>query len=277
MKKYHYTHLLKTKEKKHTKTILSIGVFEGVHIAHQNILKRMSQIKSEHKDYETTLITFSKNPKYDTLAVDTLRLREEYVSSFNIDNFVVLDFFPEISKLNGVEFMKGLLSSFDLVYLVEGDDFQIGNPSLPLNSSNISSFFEKYKKNVNVIIEETIFSEGGDRVSSTLLRRVIENGYTKCFSVLTGRDYRIDLLNLIFSIDSNSLVYSKTQFLQVLPPLGVYNAKVSFTDGESMSLKVEITKDDVIIYIGCYILEGVKNKERVLESYYFMEKENGFK
>ncbi len=259
--------------------ILTIGVFDGFHKGHQTLVRRMNEIASERSGSRKVLITFSRNPKTDAAKnVDTLRLREENAEKCGVDFFVIIDFSRDFSKTSACGFIEMLSSSFNPVAVVVGEDFRFGNPSSGAAAADLDGLFRKYGKEVRVEIMQSILTEGGEKISSTLVRRVIENGEVECISALTGRSYRVDLMPVPYSIESGSLVMCRSSIQQLLPPPGVYGAGLAFPDNhlypvralvDSTGVKVTGEGDPGMAMTG----EGMH-----AESIYFMEKkENGIR
>ena len=90
MEVFDFNTLLLNGDKKDKEMVFAIGVFDGVHRGHQKIFECVRAERDKHPGYESMCITFSTNPKNrNTGALDTLRLREEYVSSFSINSLFI--------------------------------------------------------------------------------------------------------------------------------------------------------------------------------------------
>ena len=98
---------------------------------------------------------------------------------------------------------------------------------------------------------------------------MIENGEVECISSLTGRDYRVDLMPIPNRIESGELVISKSSIQQLLPPPGVYWARLAFRDGRTAGCRVNLDRENFVL---ADFDSPVKGEE--LESIYFLEKEN---
>ena len=259
--------------------ILTIGVFDGFHKGHQSLVRRMNELASGMTRAKKVLITFSRNPKTESPKnVDTLRLREENAEKNGVDFFVIIDFSRDFSKTSACGFIEMLSSSFNPVAVVVGEDFRFGNPSSGAAASDLDGLFRKFGKEVRVEIMQSILTEGGEKISSTLVRRVIEKGEVECISALTGRSYRVDLMPVPYSIESGALVMCRSSIQQLLPPPGVYGAGLAFPDNHLYLVRA-VVDDTAVVVTG----EGEEGKamtgERThAESIYFMEKkENGIK
>ena len=227
MKEYDFISLLNSKELKDKEAVITIGVFDGVHLGHQTLIKRVKEESIKLPSSISMVITFSSNPKPGKFRnIDTLRLRKEEVEKEGIDAFVVIDFSHEFSMISASGFIEMLSSLTMPKTVVVGEDFRFGNPSSAASSQDLGSLFNSIGLDTKVIIEKAILTEGGEKISSTLVRRVIEKGETGCIPSLIGRKYRIDLMPCPFKFEEDALVFGRDSIHQLLPPPGVYEAEI---------------------------------------------------
>ena len=226
MKEYDFISLLNSKELKDKEAVITIGVFDGVHLGHQTLIKRVKEESIKLPSSISMVITFSSNPKPGKFRnIDTLRLRKEEVEKEGIDAFVVIDFSHEFSMISASGFIEMLTSLTTPKTVVVGEDFRFGNPSSSASAQDLGSIFHSLGIDTKVIIEKAILTEGGEKISSTLVRRVIEKGETGCVPSLIGRKYRVDLMPCPFRLEDGALVYGKDSIHQLLPPPGVYEVE----------------------------------------------------
>ena len=226
MKEYDFISLLNSKELKDKEAVITIGVFDGVHLGHQTLIKRVKEESIKLPSSISMVITFSSNPKPGKFRnIDTLRLRKEEVEKEGIDAFVVIDFSHEFSMISASGFIEMLTSLTTPKTVVVGEDFRFGNPSSSASAQDLGSIFHSLGIDTKVIIEKAILTEGGEKISSTLVRRVIEKGETGCIPSLIGRKYRVDLMPCPFRLEDGALVYGKDSIHQLLPPPGVYEVE----------------------------------------------------
>ncbi len=241
---FDFSTLLKSGEKRDKSTAIAIGVFDGVHNGHKEIFKRLVAARDEYGADEAMVISFSINPKSQSNgALDTLRLREEYVSSFSINSFVIIDFSDSFSKISACGFIELLNSLCKPVAIVVGNDFQFGNPKASARAQDLEALFRETGRDVKVDIVEPILTEGGERISSTLLRTIIRLGKLNEFLRLSGQCYRVDLVPIPYRFISGDLVFSRASIHQLLPPLGVYGASLVLKDKREVSGVMEISGD----------------------------------
>lgn len=232
MKEFDFLSLLESKELKEKEAVITIGVFDGVHLGHQTLLKKVKEESEKIPSSISMVVTFSSNPKPGKFRnIDTLRLRKEEVEKAGIDAFVVIDFSHEFSMISASGFLEMLSSLVNPKVLVVGDDFRFGNPSSSASAQDLGLMLKQIGLDAKVIIEKAILTEGGEKISSTLVRRVIEKGETGCIPTLIGRKYRIDLMPCPFRLENGFLVYGRDSIHQLLPPPGVYEAQTLDVSG----------------------------------------------
>ena len=227
METYDFQSLLSSGRLKDRKAALTIGVFDGTHKGHQKLIERVVEEAEKEKDCISVVITFSINPKPGIPRnIDTVRLREEEIKKMGVNSFVVIDFSPEFSRISASGFIDMITSLCIPRILVVGEDFRFGNPKDSASAYDLDSMFRLRGEQCRVEIEKAILTEGGEKISSTLVRRVIEKGETGCIPSLIGRKYRIDLMPCPFKFEEDALVFGRDSIHQLLPPPGVYEAEI---------------------------------------------------
>ena len=272
MKRYDFNSLLYTKELSDKEACVTIGVFDGFHLGHKALIERVKKESRKIESSISVVITFSTNPKPGKMRnIDTLRLREEVMSKEGIDAFVVIDFSHEFSMITASGFLNLLYKIMKPRVLVVGEDFRFGNPSSSATAQDLEHMLSLSGCDAKVIIEKSILTEGGEKISSTLVRRVIEKGETGCIPSLIGRKYRVDLMPCPFRFDNGILVYSRDSIHQLLPPPGVYDSNVLLRNG--FIVEGVCRMDDSSMCFIPYINEDNKknSEDLLLDSIFFGE------
>ena len=248
MKVVSFDSLVESGEYSKTSTVFSIGVFDGVHLGHKAILERLIEVKKEMSASLSAVITFSSNPKGRAGALDTLRLRAEYIQSFGVDILAVIDFSPVFSKITACGFTELLAAAFKPVAAVVGEDFRFGNPQSDGDGEKLQSLLAARGVDSISYTVDSVKDEDGVKISSTRLRLMIEKGDLGCFLGLSGQFYRVDLVPLPYRSGSEELIFSRASIHQLLPPPGVYDAALLLSDGRKVKCTAVISDESLSIH-----------------------------
>jgi riboflavin kinase/FMN adenylyltransferase len=172
-------------------TTFTIGVFDGVHIGHRHLLKRVRDVAREH-GWLSGVITFRSHP-HNTLHTDKLLLIDELenrirlIKNVGIDIVVVLTFTEELRGLTAKEFLDVLVKNLRIKYLIGGPDFALGRD----REGNIDRLRE-YGKQMGFDVEVVPpFIFEGWAVRSSLIRRTLIDGDISRASTLLGYTYSL--------------------------------------------------------------------------------------
>ncbi|MDC7246321.1 MAG: FAD synthetase family protein [Sphaerochaetaceae bacterium] len=231
----------------HRKAVASIGVFDGLHLGHQHIIRQaVSEAKSRNGS-DVVVFTFAQNPKMMlkrtqfNLPLLSLRLSSTLYESLGVDKVVVIDFSPDFSKLTGEEFIAKCCELFDVKALVVGENFRCGQKA-DTDVNAIKSFLHRYTDSAELIVPKMYRLTDGTEDSSTLIRTALMKGKMTEVSALLGRDYSLDLAHIPSRKNEWPLCVSIESFVQLLPPPGVYEAFLKMHSDRSFAVKC--TLDD---------------------------------
>jgi len=175
--------------------VATIGNFDGVHLGHQTIIQRVTQI-ARQMGLLSCVILFEPHPKEYFLKQNSppriTRLRQKYqqLKNLGVDRLLVLRFDYELSQMKAEDFIKTILiDSMQVRHLVVGDDFRFGYQR--------QGDFEQLKQvgQGQFTLEPTqtvyLHSPDGDnqvRVSSTRIRQaLVENDFEMARRLLGRR------------------------------------------------------------------------------------------
>ena len=171
--------------------IITVGTFDGVHLGHQKIIERLKKLaKNSHG--ETVLLTFNPHPRkvlfndQNLKLINTLEEKIIILEKFGLDHLVVHPFTKEFSKLSAREYVEELLvKKLNTNTLVIGYDHHFGYD----RKGNIE-LLKKLQKEFNYQLEEITVHEIDEiKISSTKIRRAIENGKIKLVNEYSGNYY----------------------------------------------------------------------------------------
>lgn len=170
------------------KTAVSIGNFDGVHLGHQAMITQLKAIASA-QGLKTLVMIFEPQPLeffkgYDAPPrISSLREKVEYLTELGVDYIAVAKFNHHFRSLNATEFADLLKDKLNAQSLVLGDDFHFGK-----DRQGNSEFLRDYGfdvTNLNTVVLD------GERVSSTRIRQVLQQGDLALAAKLLGRPYSI--------------------------------------------------------------------------------------
>lgn len=215
--------------------VITIGMFDSVHLGHQKILKQLNTAKGPHD--LSVVITFENHPatilkpEQAPQPIYSQQHKNQLLESFGIDLVVSLPFTKEIAALSAKEFLQKIAAAIPIKHLILGYDARIGK-----NREGDREMVAKIANELHFKVDYVEpFIVDDSPVSSTKIRQFIKAGKLSEASKLLGRPYSI-----VETIVSGEKLGTKmgypTANLQVnklcLPPFGIYVIKMIF-DGKT--------------------------------------------
>lgn len=178
---------------KFTNAVLTIGSYDGVHLGHQNIIKKINDLA--HKiNGESVLLTFHPHPrsvvdeKKTVPLLSTIAERLYLFEKYGINNVVVIPFTSEFSQQNPEQYIKNfLIKLFNLQHIVIGYNHFFGKDRQG-DVNLLNTFAEKYHFKVTQIEKQQIDDWA---ISSTKIREAILNNNITTANKLLGHPYLI--------------------------------------------------------------------------------------
>lgn len=169
----------------HHKAVVTIGNFDGMHRGHQAILKRVMD-SAKARGVPSILISFEPQPLEffsSTPPARLARLREKYfcLERFGVDYFLCLPFNKKLAQMSAPDFVQKVLLDLKVSEVIVGDDFKFGKAR-----SGDAALLKSMGLNVQQLESQLFDSE---RVSSTLVRAVLQAGDLKRAENFLGRPY----------------------------------------------------------------------------------------
>lgn len=173
------------------KRIISVGNFDGLHIAHRIIVDFIRDY-ADKKKLLPMIFTFENHPReyFSGQIVPKLLLKEEKIEllkSLGIDVFFK-KFDSEFANLSAEDFiLKELISKFGMKTLVIGDDHKFGK-GRQCGSHCLSKLANRYKFGFYQL--DSVFVQG-QRVSSSAIREHLQSGNIEIANEMIGHKYFI--------------------------------------------------------------------------------------
>lgn len=178
----------------HKGCVATIGSFDGVHLGHQAILRQLTRLASQYQ-LPSVAVIFEPQPHEffagDKAPARLMRLREKVQAllAAGIDRVLCLQFNQALRDLTAEEFIqKVLVDGLGIKHLVVGDDFRFGcdrrGDFALLQSVGAAKGFG--------VTDTCTLQVDSDRVSSTRVRLLLEQGDFVAAEKLLGRPYSIN-------------------------------------------------------------------------------------
>lgn len=214
--------------------VLAVGTFDGIHLGHQAVIHKARQI-AEIAKLPVGVYTFSPHPlevlkpALAPKSIISTRQKIELLSNFNLDYYLEQKFSLDFAEIDYKTFVrKFLLDKFKVFHLIVGEDFHLGRNGEG-NLDNLKKIGSQLGFNVTGLknIKKDI-----NRISSTLIRNLIEEGKVDELIDYLGRYYRLDG-KVVSGVGRGQKMGIPTANLRldtdyVLPPRGVYACYVIY-------------------------------------------------
>ncbi len=159
--------------------VMTIGSFDGVHIGHQKIIKRLKDVANDING-ETIVVTFDPHPRKIIYPKDNslklLTTKDEKIAllrHYGIDHLVIIPFTVEFGHQNPREYVsKFLIEKFNPAYIIIGYDHRFGQN----RAGNVDLLKEYEKLGHFKVIEIPKFELEEIAISSTKIREALQNG-----------------------------------------------------------------------------------------------------
>ena len=206
--------------------VLTFGVFDGVHVAHQIVVNRVAN-RARALGAEGVVISFDPHPALPISGaappiLTSTDKKIELLQMLGIDRIIVEDFNEQFSRLSPEEFVRDVLvRKFHTREAVVGYDCAFGRDRTG-DEQLLKKLGRRYGFSVEVVQP---YKVEGAVVSSTRIRAAILKGNLELVEKLLGRSYSISGRVVQGKGIGRRIGYATANLelqKQVLPPSGVY-------------------------------------------------------
>jgi len=231
-----YHHVTEFKPK--SETIVTVGTFDGVHIGHKTILRRIIELARERNE-ESALLTFWPHPRLVLFPEDnemkllsTLEERIELLDKAGLDHLIIHPFTKEFSRITALEYVRDILvRDLNVSKLVIGYDHHFGR-----NREGNLDQLKRMAPDHGFEVEEISAQEIDDvNVSSTKVRNALLEGDLKRANEFLGYRYSVSgtvvegkKLGRTIGYPTANVEPSKS--FKLVPGNGVYSVLVKMDD-----------------------------------------------
>ncbi len=211
-------------------TALTIGVFDGVHLGHEFLIKKLKE-RASAGGLLSVVVTFHRHPRLvlsprsNLTYLTSLKERIRLLENLGVEYVVTLSFTRELAELSAREFIGLLQKYLRMRSLVVGTDFALGKRREG-NAPKLESLGEELHFSVEVV--EPMVCEG-EVVSSTAIRSALSQGDMIKVSQLLGRRFTLSGVVMRGDQRGKTLGFPTANLVpdpeQALPPDGVYTTR----------------------------------------------------
>lgn len=217
---------------------LALGFFDGVHIAHQKLIKKSVNFAHENKS-KSAVITLKQQPYcyLNNIEPKFISQRTESyqtIENLGVDYLIELNF-DDVMQLTALEYLQNILiKNFEPIGIFTGFNHHFGH-----NRKGNCVFLEKYQSEFNYHFEalpsQTL---NGNLISSSAIRKFLEQGQIKDANSMLGREFCVNgtvvegnKIGRTMNFPTANIIYPK-DIIEI--PNGVYEAEVELADGRKI-------------------------------------------
>lgn len=246
---------------------VALGFFDGLHRGHAELIRTLLY-QCTALDIEAATLTFDRHPDSvfhpdrPFLYLDTLQERLELMADMGLDEAHVCPFDQQFASLEPLDFLEEIIGRRLLArLLVVGPDYRFGAKGR--GDVQLLRAWTRQKGIQLIVVDEVAM--GDDKVSSSRIRGLLQDGHVTQAASLLGRPYRLQGVvksgrglgrRLGFPTANISMPPEK-----VCPALGVYATRVSVVGRTweaitSIGLRPTVSPDEKIPVVETYLYDA---------------------
>lgn len=173
-------------------TILTIGVFDGVHRGHQHLINTVIR-RSQQLGCQSAVLTFDPHPDIiirpdsGRLYLASLDERIAQIEALGVDLLIVQPFSREVMSQTAAEFMQRLCGAVALRELWAGSDLAIGYR----REGTLTRLGEIGRERGYSVHPVEIIGLHGQQIRSTRIREALEAGHIDVVNALLGHPFAL--------------------------------------------------------------------------------------
>jgi riboflavin kinase / FMN adenylyltransferase len=176
------------------RSVVTIGVFDGVHRGHQRIIGRAVDV-ARGLGLPMVVITFDPHPAHvirpgsHPVLLCTTGRRAELLAGLGTDAVCLLPFTPELSRLSPEEFVRtALVDRLHTAAVLVGESFRFGHRAAG-DVALLAKLGEKYDFSAEGV---PLLTGGGMKISSSVIRQKLAGGDVTGAAEDLGRPHRVE-------------------------------------------------------------------------------------
>lgn len=172
--------------------VVTIGTFDGVHLGHKKLIKRVREAAAEIGG-NSLILTFFPHPRmilypeeHGVSLLNTVREKQELLEAESIDHLVIQAFTPEFASISSHDFIRKILvEKLRTQRLIIGYDHRFGK-NREGSFDDLVKGAAEFGYSVEKIEEEDV---NDIAVSSTRIRKALARGDVATATAFLGKPY----------------------------------------------------------------------------------------
>lgn len=210
-------------------SVITIGTFDGVHLGHKTILKRLVNT-AKNENLDSVVLTFFPHPRmvlrqdHDIKLINTISERKQLLEKMGIDHLIIHPFSVEFSNLSALEYVRDILvKNLKAKKIIIGYDHRFGK-----NRTATIENLREFGKDFGFEVEEISAKEVDDvAISSTKIRKALENGDIRTANKFLGYPFMLSGKVVAGKAIGRTLAYPTANLhleetYKIIPKNGVY-------------------------------------------------------
>jgi riboflavin kinase/FMN adenylyltransferase len=228
-------------------TAVTVGVFDGIHRGHRELVGRIIR---KRPLLIPAVVTFRQNPKAAlkkpgwTGDILSLNRKLALFEILGVEAVVLIDFSLNFSRITGKEFIDLLIREGNPLFMAVGAGFRCGY-QMDTGAAQIKALANAAGVSVEVV--DPVL-EGPHPVSSSRIRSAVSGGDLSRAACLLGRNVEIDCTGMsVTSLDGGRFYHTISQN-RVTPAPGRYTVVLHGRDaGRGIKTGVSVEKEGVFV------------------------------
>lgn len=227
------------------RSVVTVGVFDGVHRGHQRLIGRAVE-RARERGLPSALVTFDPHPAEvvrpgsHPARLTTLRRRADLVSELGVDAFCVLPFTSDVARTEPPEFAhEVLVERLHAADVVVGRNFRFGHRAAG-DVALLTRLGERFGFGVEGL---ELITDDGVTFSSTYIRACIDAGDVEAATAALGRPHRVEGVVVHGDRRGRELGFPTANLATApytaLPADGVYAGRFEIT-GRSLTAAISV-------------------------------------
>ncbi len=219
------------------KTIVTLGKFDGVHKGHRKLISAAKELAAEH-NLPVAVFTFKvveggHFPYMDGAKITTFEERERIFENLGVDILIEYPFDDSVADMEPIAFIEHIIKGrMSAEYVVVGEDWTFGKGGA--GNTDLLKASQKLFDFKAVILEKELHD--GREIGSSWIRDEIMAGRMETANILLDYPYSVTGTVVHGNLFGRTMGFPTANLIpdedKLLPPYGVYAAKVFTVDGE---------------------------------------------